>query len=106
LISLKNGVDLRGMRPEIVLAAVIAETVYAAHGKDFVITAAVDGQHMKGSLHYSGNAIDVRTTACGLSADQSCAIGKEVAHALGPQFDVVVENDHIHIEFDPKEAKA
>jgi hypothetical protein len=105
LIQLKQGVDLRGIQPEILLAAMIAEPVFASRSKDLVITAALDGKHMVGSLHYTGRAIDVRTAAAGITGEQAHGIARDLQVALGAQFDVVVEDDHIHIEFDPKEAK-
>lgn len=67
-------------------------------GDPFVVTSINDGRHMAGSKHYSGNAADIRIwymrnpSAC-------CAAIRKV---LGPDFDVVLEKDHIHLEYDPK----
>jgi hypothetical protein len=30
------------------------------------------------------------------------AIRNQIKELLGPDYDVVIENDHIHIEYDPK----
>ena len=32
-------------------------------------------------------------------------VHKELKKALGEQFDVCLEDDHIHVEFDPKETE-
>ena len=38
-----------------------------------------------------------------LSIDQLNNIGIDLKFALGKQFDVIVEDDHIHLEFQPKD---
>lgn len=88
------------MRPEILLAAVAAERIYEEAGHDFVITACVDGKHKTGSLHYSGAAIDVRTRDL-QPADVPKVLAR-IKSCLGDAFDILLETDHIHIEFQPK----
>ena len=102
MLFLKPGVRITGMRPEILLAAVAAMKVYEAAGHDFTITACVDGKHIAGSLHYSGAAIDVRTRD--LAADEVQKIIAKMKECLGGDFDVLLEVDHIHIEFQPKQS--
>jgi len=74
--------------------------VYEEAGHDFTITACVDGKHMTGSLHYAGAAIDVRTRE--LAADEVQKLIARIKSCLGDAFDVLLEVDHIHIEFQPK----
>lgn len=62
------------------------------------ITSGHDGQHMKGSKHYEGLAIDVRTR--GYNAKFYHVLVRAAIASFG--FDVVLEKDHIHIEYDPK----
>ena len=97
---IKSGVDIRGIGPEILLAIQEAREVYRAYGAEFTITSALDGNHMEGSKHYEGQAVDIRIWDIppGLRAEAAEAINR----ALGPQYDVVLERDHIHLEFDPK----
>jgi len=38
-----------------------------------------------------------------LTAGQKENVYKQLRIALGEQFDVILEADHIHIEFDPKD---
>ena len=102
MLSLKAGVRITGMRPEILLAAVAAMEVYKAAGHDLMITACVDGRHMTGSLHYAGAAIDLRTRDVA-PADVPKLIA-QIKSCLGDDFDVLLEVDHIHIEFQPKQA--
>ena len=102
MLLLKAGVRITGMRPEILLAAVAAERVYDEAGHDFTITACVDGKHMVGSLHYAGAAIDVRTRDIPL-ADVQKLIAR-IKACLGDDFDVLLEVDYLHIEFEPKQS--
>ncbi len=102
MLSLKPGVRITGMRPEILLAAVAAMEAYKAAGHDLMITACVDGKHMAGSLHYAGAAIDVRTRDLP-PADVPKVLAR-IKSCVGDDFDVLLEADHIHIEFQPKQA--
>lgn len=69
-------------------------------GRNAVITSARDGKHMVGSLHFVGRAIDLRTRDMPLMG--SAAIAESLREVLGKDFDVVLEKDHIHLEYDPK----
>jgi len=102
MLSLKAGVRITGMRPEILLAAVAAMEVYKAAGHDLTITACVDGRHTTGSLHYAGAAIDIRTRD--LPPADVPKLMAQIKECVGGDFDVLLETDHIHIEFQPKQA--
>jgi len=102
MLFMKPGVRITGMRPEILLAAVAAERVYEEAGHDLTITACVDGRHMAGSLHYAGAAIDVRTRD--LPAADLPKLIARIKTCLADDFDVLVEADHVHIEFQPKQS--
>lgn len=99
---IKTGVDLRGLVPQMAIAYTIALFIY--HDKanvPCVITSGSDGKHGPNSLHYKGKALDFRTN--NLRGPQVHPIYLALKEALGPQYDVVLEADHIHCEFDPKE---
>lgn len=98
---IKPGVDVRGMQPQMVLAFAIAQQVYAAYAAECVITSCSDGKHGPKSLHYKGMALDLRTN--NLRSDLVHPVYIKLKTALGAQFDVVLEADHLHVEFDPKE---
>jgi len=61
------------------------------------ITSKVEGDHIAGSLHYDGNAID-----CRFAEDEIGATKAEVMDCLGSDFDVVEYSTWMHIEYDPK----
>jgi len=101
--ALKLGVDIRGISPECVLGILIAAQVYESRGVPFVVTSIKDSRHSKHSLHYVGRAFDCRLPSRYTATDgTNQAVHRDLAEALGPQFDVVLEADHIHVEFDPK----
>lgn len=93
-----NTVKLEGMDWRLWQAAVTCEAILAQYGSDMVITSAKDGKHHDGSLHYVGRAIDIRIWKIANRAQQVIA---EMKAQLGPEYDVVLEEDHIHLEYDP-----
>ena len=101
---IKLGVDLRGLTPQLAIAYTIACQVYTkVTGNPYacVITSGSDGKHGPNSLHYKGKALDLRITT--IPPALLPVVQKDLKWALGSQFDVVLEADHFHIEFDPKE---
>jgi hypothetical protein len=100
MMRLKRGVDLRGSRPETLVGVMIAGEIWRSFGYDFTLTSVVDGKHSAGSLHPDGLAFDCRTRD--IPPDKRTLIADQLRAALGPQFDVVLEKDHIHVEFQPK----
>lgn len=103
MLSIKSTVGLCGMKPEIIPAIIIANEVYAAADHICIITSITDSAHKGASLHYSGCAIDLRTKH--VPVEQHAALVSEISARLGPQFDVILEPDHIHIEFQPKDQR-
>ena len=99
MIYIKKGVRLHGIRSEIVLALMIVNEVYSELGHEVIVTSVIDGKHMRASIHYTGGAIDIRAPK-----QKPETYTQRIAEALGDDFDVVLENGHIHIEWQPKEA--
>lgn len=99
MLSLKYGVNVRDIKGEAVIAIIIAQGVYAGYGFPCVITSVDDRNHGEYSLHYQQLAIDVRTRIVPENLHEQ--IKDAIARSLGEQYDVVLEKDHIHIEFDP-----
>jgi hypothetical protein len=83
----------------------IAAVIYNSLGVPFVVTSGRDGQHMSGSLHYSGNAMDLRRHDLDAKGVTGQAVNM-LRSQLGGDYDVVLESDHIHVEYDPKEGGA
>jgi hypothetical protein len=100
MLLLKPGVRVAGIRPEVLLAVVAAERVFEEAGVDLVLTACVDGKHSVGSLHYAGQAVDIRTRDVPPEIRQKLAT--RVRECVGEDYDVILEADHIHLEFQPK----
>ncbi len=99
---IKPGVDLRGLVPQMAIAFSIAQDIFREKaGVPCAITSGSDGKHGPHSLHYQGKALDFRTRH--LRPDQVHPIFTALKQALGEQYDTVLEEDHIHCEFDPKE---
>ena len=106
MIKSKNGVDLSKLNPVMWRAGVVMEDLCSKYKREAVITSGVDGKHGVGSLHGKGKALDFRTFHLpggylGLAAQDVYARARAELKPRG--FDVILEKDHIHIEFDPKE---
>jgi hypothetical protein len=65
-----------------------------------MITACVDGKHMAGSLHFSGQAVDLRTRD--VPAGDMQKLLARIRECVGGDYDVILEIDHLHVEFQPK----
>jgi len=93
---LKLGVSVEDLKPQIRRRLTTIDQVFIrVSGAEAVLTSTNGGSHMASSLHYANLAIDVR-----LPADRARVL-KELQDDLGNEFDIVIESDHIHIEYDP-----
>lgn len=99
-MKLKKRVKVNGMSTQILLAIMVANDAYNLKHKELVITSVVDSEHSKGSLHYVGHAVDIRTK--NLSEKEAIFIAKQIRANLSNEYDVVLESNHIHIEWQPK----
>ena len=97
MLKVKKGVTPKNI--QIACAAINAATQIGA-GWDVIITSGTDGKHMVGSKHYSGDALDIRSS--NIPAGKLSPYVTALRGRLGLDFDVVIESDHIHVEFDPK----
>ena len=97
-MRLKPGVRILGVKPEILLAMMVAERAYLPD--EMTITSVMEGTHKRGSDHYTGNAFDCRIRH--ISRARAEEIAHQIGDALGDDFDVVLKPDHLHIEYDPK----
>ena len=106
MIHIKEGVKLNGLSVQALLAVQVANSLWHHQWPDLdlVITSGTDSKHGRASKHYIGNAIDLRThTLPGGSMGEAATRARQwLADALGSEYDVVLESDHIHIEWDPK----
>lgn len=65
-----------------------------------VVTAGVEASHSRASFHYRGAAVDIRTST--LKAEEIEPLRAEIGRRLGPDFDIIFEATHYHIEYEPK----
>ena len=101
MIKIKNsGVKLTELCPQLVLVLCgTIQDIYKEHGsKDMVITSANDSKHSSGSKHYRGDAVDLRVW----NLDNIDKTVDDIRQAIGMDFDVINEDDHIHLEYHPK----
>lgn len=99
-MRIKPGVTIGKLTAQMAIGHVIVADVYARMGYECVITSGNDGQHMSGSKHLEGNALDYRTSTMNLT--ERARLKAMCRDALGEEFDVVLETDHLHVEYDPK----
>ena len=118
--KLKAGVSLAGIAPEMLIADAVVAAVYAELGAaELVITSVGDGAHGPGSFHTSDplriKAVDYRRWSLQIRTppahpldvdgdtviDNAPEAARRIAHRLRDQFDVVLEDTHLHVEFDP-----
>ena len=79
------------------IAYTVACFIYFEFGEETCqLTSGTEGVHGRASLHFPGQGIDLKRP---IAAEQ---IEVALKVHLGDEFDVVLESDHIHIEFQPK----
>ena len=108
VLKVKDHVNWKGMQPEILLALMITHSIWQKMYPDLdcVITSITDGKHKENSLHFSGQAFDLRTKNIPNIFGKKTFIAL-VIESLHEQCDVIFEGEgqdweHLHIEFDPK----
>lgn len=110
MLGFKQGVNIEGVKPECILGIICVNSYFEKQKIDLWITSVKDGKHGENSLHYGGYAFDARIRNLDgydrtiSSEDKHLAIlyAKDLKTLFGALFDVVVEGDHIHVEYDPK----
>jgi len=102
MIKIKNDtVNLNNVSSKIYMAISIVANIYEENSYgDLVITSCRDSVHSKNSLHYVGQAFDIRIWS--VPKNEIVFLCKVIKKQLGKDFDVVYEKDHIHTEYDPK----
>ena len=94
---LKPGVDISRLARPIRRVLCPLDSLFDKYKEELVITSTYGGNHLPCSLHYANLAIDIRLPKKNLKE-----IVTEIKDILGKDYDVVLERDHIHIEYDPK----
>ena len=108
IFQFKQGTEVEVLTSGLLLGllglAHIMETICGA--KVLTITSVNDGVHKTGSLHYSGNAVDIRSKVFKHELVEE-AVRVFRASPDGPRYDLLLEasgtpNEHLHLEYDPK----
>jgi hypothetical protein len=94
---IKQGVDISRLKKPAREAMQAASDLLSALGDEIVVTSTYEGNHMAGSLHYANKALDF-TGRYHFRKEYGSILEKKI----GPDYDVVIEDDHIHIEYHPK----
>jgi hypothetical protein len=87
------------MKPEIHLAIIIADGIFAEYGVGCVITEGTEGKHTPHSHHKKGLAVGFRTRM--IPTELHTELVDRLSNALGDEFQVILHTTHIHVEYDP-----
>lgn len=106
MIQVKDGVVFKELKPQIYILFPLLDSVFDAYNRSCVITSAADGRHMKGSKHYQGLALDLRSQHL-INEKMKLDLLEKIRGGLGEKYDVILEhlgnpNEHYHLEYDPK----
>jgi hypothetical protein len=101
-----SSVSTRGISPELLFGILVVKQIFDNHEYHFIVTSIADGQHKRGSRHYTGDGIDFRSKH--LPNDLKVVIFDEMAEVLsgmsdyGIYFEDIGEaNEHFHLQFKP-----
>ena len=100
-VAFKEGVHLAGLQPEMLVCIDKCAGVFAGMNITMTITSARGGRHSNYSHHYKGMALDLRVWEIIDIIDEVCV---SLRNELGSDYQVFNEENHIHIEYDPKGA--
>lgn len=99
---------IRGLRVAAALAPPLVDNI-------MVVTSQYDGTHREDSLHYVGRAWDLRFKGrrTGGVMGEGGTIGtvalerwvKQMHQVLGPDWQILLEANHIHMELDPNASR-
>lgn len=98
----KKGATFTKLKPQAWYAVGVAEAVYRTYGLRLTVTCGDDShEHKPQSLHNKGLAVDLRTR--NVPAELLGQLFGSLKNILNPMgYDLVREDTHIHVEFDPK----
>lgn len=105
-LCLKDGVQLneRHMHPAMKQIVLVAQSTAPMLERGTVwITSANDSIHHPESFHYKDQAYDIRIwNIIGAVSVEARAWAERMQVALGDDYDVLLEWNHIHVEWDPE----
>lgn len=93
----KLGVDTSRLNREIRQTLNMVEREFNLYNWEAVVTCTYEGTHEPGSLHYADDAYHVKKPP-----HSETLVLESIRRDLGKDFNVIVELDCYHIEYDPK----
>ena len=104
-IRLKEGVSIAGISTEILAGAMIVESIFQKYGSDIVITSGTEPEanHKEKSRHWTGDALDFRIWY--VEEELLPNLAEDCQDALGPDYYVRLESDHLHISWKPRKRR-
>ncbi len=101
MIFLKDdSVNPANLSPQLLFGLIVANQVYEEYQYGCHITSLNDATHSRTSLHYRGDAADLRTRH--MADEDKQLVRDEIKKRLNVHWDVILEGDHIHLEFQPR----
>lgn len=97
-INVKPGVVVKEFNNALLKMLEAIDKIFLVLGHVPTITSVNDGTHMQNSKHYTNEAVDLRTRD--LPVTSLPKLCNDLKRVLGPDYDVVLEADHLHIERD------
>ena len=97
-LKFKDGVFLDGLKQEALYAIDICLLTFHQMALPLVLTSCRDGEHAPYSHHYKGLAFDIRVWDISRRIPEVC---QKLQERLGPDYQVINEENHIHVEYDP-----
>lgn len=87
-------------RPNLAERDLIDRITWLWCGREAICTSANDREHMEGSKHYTGEAIDLRILD--IYEPDRALYAEALRSAFWGLFEVIQEPNHIHMEYDPR----
>jgi hypothetical protein len=100
-VTVKPGVVIKVINSQLCHVCYTVWFIWKEYGLDAVMTSANDGSHMAGSLHYKDLAWDFRIWGLD-NPGEVCGKLRSLLNAKHHDYDVVLEPNHAHVEYDPK----
>jgi hypothetical protein len=97
----KSDVRFGGFKPGLLVILASLQQLSNELKEDIMITSGSDGVHMKGSRHYTFEAVDIRSHSWVMQ--RKLVVKAQLEKIVGPRFTVLLENvgednEHIHIQ--------